>query len=122
MIMTGEERSSITVKLEPWGTVTGRLVDAAGAPHSGLALGFAYGAYTPPDQGTHPEIFQTDGDGKFRVEGLVPGMKYTLGTLDAASGLITAAAFENLVLKSGETRDLGNLRLGTPGPSGRPRP
>jgi hypothetical protein len=102
----------MTVKLEPWGTVTGRLIDASGRPLAGVGLGFAYGAFTPPDQGTHPDSFETDKDGRFRVEGLVPEMKYTLGKVDAGLGHVTSAAFRDLTVKPGETRVLGDVQLG----------
>jgi hypothetical protein len=89
-------------------------VDASGRPQAGIGLGFAYGAYTPTDQGTHPECFQTDKDGKFRVEGFVPGMKYTLGTVDGW-GRVAASVFKDLTAKSRETRDLGEVRFSSSG-------
>ena len=113
LVPTGNEKSPMTVKLEPWGTVTGRLIDASGRSLAGVGLGFAYGAFTPPDQGTHPDSFQTDKDGRFRVAGLVPDMKYTLGTVDPGLGHVTSAVFRDLTVKPGETRDLGDVQLGT---------
>jgi hypothetical protein len=118
LALSGDEKSPLAVKLRPWGTVMGRLVDAAGRPQAGVPLTFPSGAITSPDQGTHPEGFRTDKDGKFRIEGLVPGMKYTLGTVDG-SGAVAGVVFRDLTVKSGEAKDLGDVRFGAEGGAGK---
>jgi hypothetical protein len=59
----------------------------------------------------------TDEEGRFRYEGLIPGLKYNLALVDAGGateleqvkweGLV----FRDLVLESGEDRALGDVKL-----------
>jgi hypothetical protein len=46
-------------------------------------------------------------------EQLVPGLRYTCD-MSRGGGLYAGMAFENLVLKPGETRDLGDIRSKKP--------
>ena len=40
VILHGKVQGPVEIKLQPWGTVTGRLVDAAGEPRAGVELGY----------------------------------------------------------------------------------
>ena len=51
-----------------------------------------------------------DKEGKFRIEGLVPGLKYNLGVMKA--GAIVGYVFKDAKFEAGETRDLGNVQAG----------
>ncbi len=110
VILRGNVQGPIEVKLEPWGTVTGRLVDSAGQPRAGVELG------SPENQkrrveagpGSLPEHVKTDADGRFRAEGLAPGLKYNLHIL--GNGGFYGAVFKDLTIKAGETRDLGDVK------------
>jgi hypothetical protein len=106
LLVKGNEKEKLTVRLEPWGTVTGRLVGRDGEP---LAFRGLFSASRDPRVVTLPGHFQTNKDGSFRLEGLIPGAKYTFyytkpaPLLGAAEGYL----FQGLTVKSGETRDLG---------------
>jgi hypothetical protein len=80
--------------------VTGRLVDAEGEPQPGALLQIA-------DNLLPNASFQTGKDGRFRVEGLAPGVQYVLEVVQ--NGRPTAQVFASLTLKAGESRDLGNI-------------
>ena len=81
--LKGDEAGPLTLRLQPWGTITGRIVDEDGQPRGGsgsqhLAASFRSG---PPTRAscraaTVGAGIQTGRDGRFRVEGLVPGLKY----------------------------------------------
>jgi len=116
VFLKGDEPGPMTLKLQPWGAVAGRIVDDEGRPHKGMALTSAEG--TSPDR---PEIngilpgttwgngLQLGGDGRFRVEGLVPGLKYGAGAHgDRMSG---GTLFRDLTVAPGEVKDLGDLKL-----------
>ena len=94
--LQGSEPSPLTVRLEPAGTITGRLVDAEGQPWAGVAV-TAHLSMSPAELWTLPyealgrtglfgggknELFTrgtaTDADGRFRIAGLLPGLKYEL--------------------------------------------
>jgi RNA polymerase sigma factor (sigma-70 family) len=111
LVLRGDEPVPPTVRLRPSATVTGRLVDADGNPRAGFAipcnvdpkpfgLRFLSAAFY-----LRPTVA---GDGRFRVEGLVPGVAYHI---DAWEGRrIAAEIARGLTLGPGEARDLGDIR------------
>jgi RNA polymerase sigma factor (sigma-70 family) len=97
----GDEKGPVRVRLEPWGSVTGRLVTPDGEPVTNVAVGL----------GVLPRV-QPGKDGKFRVEGLAPGLKYGLSVTREAYLLeISGRGIENLTTRPGETKDLGDIRV-----------
>jgi hypothetical protein len=90
--------------MRPWGTFTGRVVDEQGRPQPGATI--------TPDPGILPGV-QTDEQGRFRLERLLPGQSYG-ATLYLGIGRPSGPAFEGLKVAPGRVRDLGDLRLGTP--------
>ena len=109
VILRGKVQGPIEVKLGPWGTVTGRLVDAGGQPRAGVELGWPSNQNRRVEEGpgSLPEHVKTDADGRFRLEGLAPGLKYELQVL--GNGGFYGAVFKDLVIKAGETRDLRDV-------------
>jgi RNA polymerase sigma factor (sigma-70 family) len=98
----GDAKGPLTVKLEPWGVVSGRLVAAEGKPQVGALLQVAEGLL-PNSQ------FQTDKDGRFRIEGLASGAKYTLEVVK--NGKSAGRLFTGLAIKAGETKDVGDIQV-----------
>jgi hypothetical protein len=113
LIAGGDEAEPYTVKLQPWGTITGRLVDAQGKPRPGVKLSTSdwQTAMINPAFGVLSENLKTDRDGRFRVEGLVPGQEYSANAVGpkAAEGGF-GVVIDRVVLTPGETRDLGDRR------------
>ncbi|MDR3638059.1 MAG: sigma-70 family RNA polymerase sigma factor [Isosphaeraceae bacterium] len=116
LLARGDGDAPYTVRMRPWATVTGRVVDEQGKPRAGASLAanpvreFA----THDDSGTG--VFtgvSTDEHGRFRAERLIPGQSYS-ATLYLGIGRPGGPAFEGLKLAPGEVRDLGDLRLSTP--------
>jgi hypothetical protein len=105
----------VELKLEPAATVTGRLVDADGRPIAGARLGVGYqgekDVATPSTSGrSQDERILTDRDGRFRVEGLVAGLKTMLWASRDGRPLKTGEAFlEGINLRPGEAKDLGDV-------------
>jgi RNA polymerase sigma factor (sigma-70 family) len=70
-----EKDGPLIVKLQPCGSLTGRIVDSDGQPVAGfrgeLSVG-DWGGYWGQHQ------FTTDKQGRFRVEGLAPGLGYSV--------------------------------------------
>jgi hypothetical protein len=109
LLIEGNEKEPLKVQVRPWATVTGRVVDADGQPKPGLDLLFAFGHRSRDFTiGIHPAgPFATDRQGKFRIEGLVPELQYLL----LIANRRMSSDYISLRLKSGESRDLGDVLL-----------
>ncbi len=114
LLARGDGDAPYTVDMQPWGSVTGRIVDEHGQPAKTIVS--SQGDETleiNPD----PEIgiFQSresDENGQFRIDQLIPGQHYsaTMGRNMKYVGV----AFENLTVGPGEVRDLGDIRSQPP--------
>ena len=127
LLARGDGEAPYTVRLQPWATVSGRIVDENGDPleekqvlpgRNPAAVGLApnpklvIATRDDPLAGTFPDS-GTDGKGRFRIDQLVPGLRYQCD-MYRDGGEFCGVAFENLVLKPGETRDLGDIRWKPP--------
>ena len=106
----------MTLRLQPSGTITGRVVDEDGRPRGGLGLISAGGSLPerPAEQGILPGGNIGGGirigrDGRFRVEGLVPGLKYGGHAVDGS--MYRGELFHDVTVAPGEVKDLGDLKL-----------
>jgi hypothetical protein len=112
------------------------VIDAEGHPWEGLqlsvslypdsadlkalpyeALGRA-GNFVIPQSELFNRFGTTDSDGKFRVGGLLPGLKYEIqplvrGMKKPADAKRPFAIQRGLTVEAGETKDIGELRSGT---------
>jgi RNA polymerase sigma factor (sigma-70 family) len=111
VLLRGDETEPLTVTLRPWGTLTGRVVDDEGRPRKGVALRVV--GRSPSGEGFGPfsgfdETVPVGDDGRFRADGIVPGLEYG-GSLLQAGELFEGSVFSGLLLGPGEARDLGDL-------------
>jgi RNA polymerase sigma factor (sigma-70 family) len=100
----GDRSEALKVKLQPCGSVAGRLIDKDAKPVVGTVVYFCrqgFGAFFPGG-------FQvkTDRDGRFQAEGLVPGQKYTM-TRNISN---IADTLPEIAVESGEKKDLGDIK------------
>jgi len=109
----GDEPGPLSVKLEPWATVVGRLVDADGRPRPRVPLR-PHVADKPRGGGGEiehdPGRLLTDADGRFRVDGLVAGLAYRLYHEDPSNGVQTDRFLPVPPARVGATVDLGDVR------------
>jgi RNA polymerase sigma factor (sigma-70 family) len=118
--LKGDESGPVTIKLQPWGSLTGRIVDDEGKPRKGIFLSI-------PWQGPkteHPETrdilpgsdwhngVRVEDDGRFRVEGLVPGLRYDTTARSNADSL--GDLFQDVTVAPGEVKDLGDIKVQPP--------
>jgi len=121
--LRGDDRGPLTVRLEPLGAIAGRLVDAQDRPWPGMMVQVEITrlitAYKDlpwgiiEDLGPILKVTQTtDREGRFRVEGLLPGLQYNLvfSEGEIKPGTKIAAYRENLTVESGQTKDLDDLK------------
>jgi hypothetical protein len=100
LVVRGDEKAPVRIRLEPWGVVTGRLVKPDGEPMTNVTI------YAGPRGG------QPDKEGKFRIDGLAPGMKFGLTVLKPPYQLeISGKDVKDLTLRPGETKNLGDIRV-----------
>jgi hypothetical protein len=102
LTIRGDETKPLTIRLEPCGSVVGRMVDQRGNPAPEVALYFQPG----------DDMAKTDRDGRFRMS-LVPEQKYKLFMFRPLLKDVGEFAVE-----SGGTKDLGVLTLAGESPTG----
>ena len=118
-LLKGDEAGPVMIKLVPWGTVAGRIVDDEGNPRKGLFIGSPTG-----NERRHPETddilpgsdwnngIAVGNDGLFRVEKLVPGLKYDAMSRSGFEAF--GDLFQDVILAPGEVKDLGDLKVQPP--------
>jgi hypothetical protein len=118
LVVTGGQPEPAVVRLQPCGEAIGRLVDGAGRPvcrggqSADVDVAFLKEfdqGWTPLSQGSSPEPIAADG--RFRFRGLVPGVKYLVDFQTDQSLRDAARTTLPLVVKPGEVKDLGDVRL-----------
>jgi hypothetical protein len=103
VVIHGDESEILTMQLEPFGTVLGRLVDQHGKPVAGYGISLS---------GTDNCLFcgaTTDALGRFRVS-LVPGREHWLEVL-MPRRILRSGKETVVVVESGQTKDLGDVRV-----------
>jgi protocatechuate 3,4-dioxygenase beta subunit/5-hydroxyisourate hydrolase-like protein (transthyretin family) len=110
LAVDGGDAGPLSVRLEPAGSVQGRIVDDAGLP---IADAQIYTGKAKDDVGSGSNVFPdtqkvfTDDDGRFTLKGLAPGVKYSARS--GRHGLYLGTIFQNITVASRETKDLGDL-------------
>jgi RNA polymerase sigma factor (sigma-70 family) len=97
-------QGTVELKLLPWATAVGRLVDGDGEPRAHIDL-HARPGYDHP--------FQTDSHGRFHMEGLVPGLPMEVW-VSPMGGFLSGKIAKGQVLAAGEIKDLGDVKEGRP--------
>ncbi len=109
--LSGDEKQNLTVKLQPWGTVIGRVVDETGKPRTDVEIFSTTREQLDPERGDLELKPTVNAEGRFRIDGLVPGVKYDAHghSPQKADGPI----LKGVQVASGEVKDLGDIRLPT---------
>ncbi|HTI52274.1 MAG TPA: hypothetical protein VL475_15030, partial [Planctomycetaceae bacterium] len=112
----GDGDTPYTVRMQPWGTIAGRLVDESG--HA-LPIHKPESDWIKPPNvllsreglsqvDTHRGA-ATDNEGRFKIDRIVPDERYSARIYGGRENQ-SEAAFENVVVSAGDTRDLGDIR------------
>ncbi len=110
----GDDRGAATARLVPAAAVTGRLLDHGGRPLRNAAITVRFFLEDRPKWifDHHPLKVRTDDDGKFRIDGLAPGLKYEAATLlSQVSERPYPSRVFTLTLREGETKGLGDVTV-----------
>lgn len=116
IVIQPDDLGPIAIRLEPSGTVTGRLLDTGGLPlaNSELTCLSPFGEQSA-GFGSLREPVKTDGEGRFRAEGLIPGRKHRFWSWSKGPGsqgrYHNVVGMEAIVVAGGATKDLGDVAL-----------
>jgi RNA polymerase sigma factor (sigma-70 family) len=105
VLVRGDEKKPLTVRLQPCGIVTGRILDKKGQGYPEWTIyGRSQNQYMNVTTGWWWELdvsCRTDKQGRFRI-GLIPGVAYNI---------TVGGQNHRLTLKPGEIKDLGEVRI-----------
>lgn len=98
-----QDKGPLELRLRPWASVTGRLVDAAGEPIAGATV------WAGRKEGSAGGRVTTDEDGTFEVDALLPGETYHLTMTSRTGQFLVPDKPVTVEAKAGETKvgDLG---------------
>jgi hypothetical protein len=106
--VSNDSTGPLAVRMQPWGTVTGRITDEKGKPWEGVTVYARGGPKLAIDLEARASHDRPIGqDGRFRIDRLIPGMTYNLMIVDRSISF--AYWGPEFVVKPGETKDLAEL-------------
>jgi len=117
VVLKGEQTGTLSVQLQPWASVTGRLVDGNDKPVAGVELQDTYLPTNLRVKGSNgepariDESYVTDAEGRFCIEGLAPGLKYRPRVFDKKAGKYLNMGTFEVALEPGEAKDLGEVSV-----------
>src|SRR5439155_1746659 len=110
VVLKGDEPDGFTVKLQPMGVITGRLLDLDGEPLAGSLIGRVEEGQFGIKRGWYGFFWGSAGkDGRFRAE-VIPGVKVR-AHFSARPLRIGDKVFEKLILKPGQVKDVGDVKV-----------
>jgi hypothetical protein len=110
VLFKGNEPTPVTVRLQKCATVRGRLVDEEGLPRAGFLMGgYHRGQLFGDGIGIGFTMRQIGKDGRFRIEGVIPGLK--VGLFAGKNTMYFDPLVPDLTLEAGEVKDLGDVKV-----------
>jgi protocatechuate 3,4-dioxygenase beta subunit len=111
VLLAADAREPVTLRLQPGAVLTGRLLDEDGKPLAGIPVSIGYqanGVFWLVKEVFRDNTMKTDADGRFRVEGIFPGLEFGIGFMKGREYLDPGKKYRQLTLEAG-TRDLGDI-------------
>jgi RNA polymerase sigma factor (sigma-70 family) len=111
VLVGADAKEPVTVRLQPGAVLTGRLLDEDGKPLAGITVSAGYRtneARWLADEAFADRPVKTDAEGRFRVEGIFPDLKFGLGLRTGKGFLIAEEKYQELTLTAG-VKALGDI-------------
>ena len=112
--LKGDEKDEVTVRLAAAAAITGRLLGEDGKPLAGVAVSLHPHGRAAEEVQKHArpaQLIETDADGRFRIDTVIPGVKFFLSFKRGQKTFEPAVKGDEPMAKSGETLDLGEWKL-----------
>jgi len=109
LLVRGDEPGQLVLRLQPWGTIAGRVVDDEGNPRPKIRLTDIGDPEFDPDKAVLYEDFAAYESGRFRVH-VVPGLSNRAFAIEG-NGRLLGKVFESVKVVPGEVKELGDIRL-----------
>jgi protocatechuate 3,4-dioxygenase beta subunit len=114
ILLTAKEAGPVTVRLQSWATLSGRLVDNNGQAIAGAQVQLFYARTSARglfESGIPASTkgLKTDAGGAFRIEGVFPGMSVGLTFVKGGRFQDVGKGYQELSLTPGQTKALGDL-------------
>ena len=131
--LKGDETGPLTVRMEPVSTLTGRVLGPEGRPMASVEVIVSLSTRLADYQSIPLELFvggrgslrernrstaTTDPNGAFRIQGLIPGLKYELLIREGNKDLYSIS---DLSARAGQVLDLGDLGIRKTPPTPAPK-
>jgi hypothetical protein len=110
VVVRGEDKEPLQVRLQPLGSIRGRLVDPDGKPIAAAQIYLSFldadgtSVRLPADPG------KTDAGGRFQIGGIYPGLGFYLTIIKGNTLLVDGRKGPRLSLAGGETKDMGDVK------------
>lgn len=130
VLVDENSKQPVEIKLIKSGSLKGRLVDQSGDPITDGTVSVDYQKLwgnepyaiwaDPANPYTGSRAILVDSEGRFELNGIIPGWKYTANVSaprkmqEQMISMIIGQAFTDMEIKPGEVRDLGDIVVGSP--------
>jgi RNA polymerase sigma factor (sigma-70 family) len=113
--VTCESDETLTAKLGPTGAVKGRMLDLDGQPLAGVEMSESYADEVGRELIRHmrppkPAV-KTDADGRFQIDGVVPGLDFSLGVRKDRKFFVGEPRIGLKKVEPGQALDLGDRKM-----------
>jgi RNA polymerase sigma factor (sigma-70 family) len=115
IVVRGNEKEPLVLRMVPWGAVTGRIVDKDGKPLVGAYVRLAYQGPQTTEQLywriNRGKVATTDADGRFRMDIPFTGLEFELRLRHRS--VRSPYRVPGVAVKAGETKNMGDIAVKT---------
>ena len=114
LALKGDEKEPTVATLGRPGSVKGRLIAEDGTPLMNIAINVHFPERAVAEMHDHihrAKLIETDSDGKFQMDEIVPGQNFSLTFSRGAQTFQPLTKIEGRSVQAGATLDLGEVKM-----------